>query len=444
MKKYKTAQLKVWKKVKEIRQDIYREIAEAKDTGKLAVCGSTGGMVTLVSGFDAAYLGGEPYGASVAFLYQQNPALYQEIVEASEQAGYPRDLCAYMRNYFGSIIVDKYAFGGPFPKFDFCLQTCMCDTHAKWYQIVSELEGIPLHCIELVVSDWEQSNESEKVKQLKVDYGTQQVLEAIDWMIKTSGREYDDEKFIQGVLNECESGVLFAKVCSMNMNIPAPLDEKSLFSLYVLSTIGRHRSEVVEAYTELLAEVEERVANEIAASPYEECRLLSDSQPPWFNLSIFRVLESYGAVSVGAHYSMGMSGGWEYSEEEDTWVISKTPQEQGLELKTREDAARVLVEWWLLKNSLIKTIRHNGFGRNKRMLDMVDKWHAEGVLIHLNRGCEGLVLGQMEMHHALMQAGIPCVTYEGNHADPREYDELRTLARIESFMETLGHRKIVE
>jgi len=44
----------------------------------------------------------------------------------------------------------------------------------------------------------------------------------------------------------------------------------------------------------------------------------------------------------------------------------------------------------------------------------------------------------------LTAAGVSTLTYEGNMADPREYDEPRTLARIESFMETLGLKRIVE
>jgi len=92
VQKYKSEPLKIWNRCKEIRTNIYRDIAEANDKGKLLVVGSAGDCITLTSGFDAEFLGGEPYGASVAHLYQRDPALYQRIVEASEHAGYPRDL----------------------------------------------------------------------------------------------------------------------------------------------------------------------------------------------------------------------------------------------------------------------------------------------------------------------------------------------------------------
>jgi len=91
-KKYKTAPLKSWKKCKELRTGLYRDIAEAKDKGKLLICGSTGPSITLAMGYDHAFVQGEPYGASVAHIYQRDPDLYQEMVEASEHAGYPRDL----------------------------------------------------------------------------------------------------------------------------------------------------------------------------------------------------------------------------------------------------------------------------------------------------------------------------------------------------------------
>jgi benzoyl-CoA reductase subunit B len=50
----------------------------------------------------------------------------------------------------------------------------------------------------------------------------------------------------------------------------------------------------------------------------------------------------------------------------------------------------------------------------------------------------------MEVRHALIEAGYPVMTYEGNVADPAEFDEARTLGRIAAFMESLGIKKIKE
>ena len=443
-KKYKTSPWKSWDKAKTIRMNIYREIAEAKSQGKVLLGGGAESLIALPTGFDHAMLVGEPYGASIAYLYRENPELYMQIVEAAEHAGYPRDLCSYMRNYLGSLILDKYIFGGPFPKLDFCLQAGFCDTHSKWYQIVSEHEKIPYFSLDLVPFDWEITGESEKVKDLKRNYIVNQIHEAITWMEKITGRVFNDEKFIQGVLNECEATSLWAKVCIANRAIPAPLDEKTILSFYILAVLGRPRQDVVDFYRELLAEVEDRVANQIAACPYERARVITDSQPPWFALDFFRLLESYGVVSVGAHYTFGLSGGWEYDHEEKTWNAARTPKERGIEVKTRDDAARVLADWWLSTGTVCRGVRHSGAGKIQRIMDMVDKWHVDGVILHLNRGCEGTSLGQMDIVSSLLKEKIPTMTFEGNHADPREYDERRTFARITSFMETMGLKQIYE
>ena len=443
-KKYKTAPLQSWRKAKEIRTNIYKEIAEAKSKGKVLLGGGAESLIALPTGFDHAMLVGEPYGASIAYTYRTNPGLFMEIVEATDHAGYPHDLCAYMRNYIGSVLKDKYIFGGPFPKMDFYLQAGFCDTHAKWYQAVSDITGAPYYSLDLVPFDWEIAGESEKSKQLKRDYIVNQIHDAIPWMEKITGKEFNDETFIQGVLNECESTSLWAKVCIANRAVPAPLDEKAMLSLYVLAVIGRPRSDVVQFYKELLAEVEDRVANGIAACAYETVRVITDSQPPWFALDLFRLLESYGVVSVGAHYTLGLSGGWEYDEENKTWNAARTPQERGIEVKTRDDAAKVLADWWLSTGTVCRGVRHSGAGKIQRVMDMADKWKATGAVVHLNRGCEGTALGQMEIVGELMKNGIPTMTYEGNHADPREYDEERTFSRIESFMETLGLKQLYE
>ncbi|EFK08272.1 putative benzoyl-CoA reductase, bzd-type, O subunit [delta proteobacterium NaphS2] len=443
-KKYKTAPLKSWDKAKEIRLNIYKEIAEAKSKGKVLLGGGAESLIALPTGFDYAMLVGEPYGAAISYLAKSDPDEYMKYVEASEHAGYPRDLCAYMRNYIGSILRDKYVFGGPFPKIDFYLQAGFCDTHSKWYQAVSDITGRPYFSLDLVPFDWEIEGESEKTKDLKRKYIVDQIHEAIAWMEKQTGREFNDETFIQGVLNECESTSLWAKVCIANRAIPAPLDEKTMLSLYVLAVIGRPRNDVVEFYRELLDEVEDRVANQIAANPYETARIITDSQPPWFALDLFRLLETYGVVSVGAHYTFGLSGGWEYDEENKTWEAGKTPQEKGVEVKTRDEAANVLADWWLRTGTVCRGVRHSGAGKIQRIMDMVDRWKVDGAIVHLNRGCEGTSLGQMDIVSSLLERGLPTMTYEGNHADPREYDENRTFARIESFMETMGLKQLYE
>ena len=333
-------------------------------------------------------------------------------------------------------------FGGKYPKPTFNLQLHLCDTHGKWYQIMSEIEGVPFNAIDLLPYAWETENESEESKRLKREYLTGQILEVIDWMEKVTGKEYDDEKFINAVNWECESTNLWARCCMLNRSIPAIMDEKMMFSLYIIAVLLRQRKESVDFYKELFDELKDRQERGIAACEEERFRFIHDSQPPWHSLEVFRYFEKFGAVSIGAHYSFGLSGGWAYDAVQDTWLPAKPPREAGVELRTREEAAEWYAEWILAYHTILRSLRWSGRGKNKRVLDIVKKWKADGVIIHLNRGCEGTAVGQMELNYFMADQNIPCMTYEGNLADVREFDMPRTIAKIDTFMETLDLKKL--
>jgi benzoyl-CoA reductase subunit B len=71
------------------------------------------------------------------------------------------------------------------------------------------------------------------------------------------------------------------------------------------------------------------------------------------------------------------------------------------------------------------------------------QWRCDAAIIHLNRGCEGTAQHQMQLKIALQEMGIPVMTFEGNMADEREFDEGRVLRLIELFVtETLGLKKV--
>jgi len=442
MGKYKTEPLKCWDKAKELRQNLYTRLGKARDEGKMIVAGGTESMLALPAGYDMEFLGGEPYGASCAFAGKHDFSVCQGFFEEAEAAGYPRDLCAYMRLGVGSLLANKFLFGGEYPKPTFNLQTHICDTHAKWYQIMSDIEGVPFNMVDYVPYLWETENESEESKKLKRDYMVGQMLDVIDWMEEVTGKEYDDEKFINAVNWESESSSLWAQCCMVNRSIPAVMDEKMMFSLYIIAVLMRQRKEAVDFYTELLDELKDRASRGIAACADEQFRLIHDSQPPWFALDVFRYLEEFGAISIGAHYSFSLSGGWAFDPEQDTWFPAKPPKEVGVELRTREEACEWYAEWILAYHTLLRSLRWSGRGKNKRLLDIVKNWHADGVIIHLNRGCEGTAVGQMELNRFLGDQNIPCMTYEGNLADEREFDLERTIAKINTFMETLDVKKL--
>jgi len=269
-------------------------------------------------------------------------------------------------------------------------------------------------------------------------YVVNQGLESIEWMEKVTGRKYNDALFIQAVKNEMRSTSLWAEICSLNKAVPAPLDEKTMYSLYVLATINKAKRWCADFYQELRDEVAERVKRGIAAVPNERCRVMSDTQPPWAFLKIFRYLEEFGAVSIGSLYTFGLEGIWE-TKPDGTWGARTTPMDQGIDITTREQAMRLYVDWNLSKPQWQHF--YDPRLKTEMMKTIVKEWKVNGVMLHLNRGCEGLSLGIMENRLGLATAGIPVMTYEGNMGDEREFDMVRTQNRVDSFMEALSLKR---
>ena len=430
--KYPTEQLKCWNKAKEIRQSFYERYRDIKDQGGIRWIGGAWSLSAVPAGLgrDVASLTSEPYGASIAF----DKPFSTRCMEAAEKKGFARDLCSYMRNYWGSVILDEYAFGGPFPKPDFIWQDHICCSHAKWYQVVSDLEGgLPFFCVDVAAGPAHEIDDN------KINYLTGQMLDGIEWMEKVTGRTYDDELLYEACVNEFRSTSVWAEISCLNRARPAPLDEKSMYSLYVLGTLAKHQKDVADFYEELRDETADRAARGIAACATERCRLISDTQPPWAFLKVFRYLEEFGAVSVGSLYTFGLIGLFEVKPD-GTWGPKTTPMEAGTDLSSREKVLRAYAEWNLHKPEWQHF--YSPHLKSEMMIRICKEWDVDGVMLHYNRGCEGLTLGIAENRLALIEAGYPVLPFEGNMGDEREFDMARTMSRMDSFMETLSLNRL--
>ena len=431
--KYPTEQLKCWNKAKALREKYYEDFAKAHEKGGLRWAGGAWSFDAIPAGLgdDVYSLTGEPYGATVAF----NDKFALECQEATEAKGFARDLCSYMRNYWGSILINKYAwpqFSEEFPKADFIWQDHICCSHSKWYQIASELEGgIPMFSIDVSVGSYEELTDH------KINYIVRQMHDGIKWLEKVTGRDYDDELLIKAVKNEFRSCHYWSAICELNKTIPAPLDEKSMYSLYVLGTLRKSAQWTADFYEkELYPEVKDRVTRGIAAVGNEKCRIMTDTQPPWAFLRIFRYLEQYGCVSIGSLYTFGLIGLWEVKED-GTWGPKPIPD---IEITNRDEALRALAEWNLSKPEW-QHFYHPKL-KSEMMIRIAREWKLDGVFLHFNRGCEGLSLGIAENRLAIQKAGISTMPFEGNMGDEREFDLERTMKRVDAFMESIEMEKM--
>lgn len=429
MVEYKTEPLKCWGKAKELRNQYYKDFAEAHDKGGLRWGGGSWAPSSIPRAFgdDIHGMTSEPYAASIA----SDKKLSMRCLEAAEKYGFARDVCSYLLNYAGSVILDEFAFGGPFPKHDFIMQTHICCTHAKWYQDVAELEGgVPMTAIDMGAGAYPPFGE---VDEHRIDYIAGQFMDAIDWIERTTKRPFDEARFLEAVWTELRTISLWPKIAELNQARPAPLEEKSMYALYVLATLDKAWKAIPDFYEEVYEEVKDRVDRGIAAVPNETFRVMTDSQPPWGFLGMFRIMEKYGAVSIGSLYTFALEGIWTYDAEQKKIFPRELPDEKP---GNKEEACRLLADWFL-NRPLYQGFYHPDF-KTAMTAAIARQWGVDGIIIHLNRGCEAMSMGVAETRLGLIKEGFKVMTYEGNMGDEREFDLDATVERLNIFLELLS------
>ena len=96
--------------------------------------------------------------------------------------GCARDLCAYLRNYWGSIVLNEYAFGGPWLHADFIFQNHICCSHATWLQTADEIDGgkIPYFCFDVGAGPYD------KIGERQIRYVADQLHDGIAFLEKVT------------------------------------------------------------------------------------------------------------------------------------------------------------------------------------------------------------------------------------------------------------------
>ena len=423
---YPTRPLECWPKMKELRRTLFREYWENQDKGNPLMLGGYGNLSSLPSGVDGRGAGLGIYYARV----MRDRDLLLKCHQTMDEMGYGPEICATLRVNLASMFMgfQMRSPKGKLYKPDFIIEFHICDSQSKSTQIAWEHYQIPYFVLEIPLFP------PERVETGK-DYMVAQMDACIRWMEKVTGKEYDDEKLIKAVYNEWDGRVLWSRVAEFQKATPAPLDQKMFNSFATLMMWGPHQQPVTEVLWELYDETRQRVDEGIAAVSTERCRLLHEGQPPWFHRAFLRYPNLYGASYLGSAYLWGLWGAFR-ADEDGTWTVPLTPRERGTVLRNREDALRSLADLALDHSPIVTS--HMVAPQVAATVKMVKDWHVDGVVLHIDRGCKGQSAANAETRLALREENIPCMVYESNNADPREFSEAQVMDRMDSFLESLG------
>jgi benzoyl-CoA reductase/2-hydroxyglutaryl-CoA dehydratase subunit BcrC/BadD/HgdB len=166
----------------------------------------------------------------------------------------------------------------------------------------------------------------------------------------------------------------------------------------------------VDFYTQLRDELRERVKDGIGTVENERFRLVWDNLPPWYNLKIFEYLNTLGAVVVTEVFSHTWTGS----------LDSENPY---------ESLARKY-----LPNMANSTVQR----RVNIILNLVEDFHVNGVILPTNWGCRMMSIGETIVRDTVYKKlGVQSLILELDSSDPRVAGEAQVKERLATFLETL-------
>ena len=393
-------------RMKEMMSLYYLEAKNAADNNQKVAWITSGGPVELLIAMDVIPIYPENHAAMCGVT-----RMGVELCEISEQMGYSRDICSYARSDIGSAVSGKSPIMGlPKPDFLVCCNN-ICGTVTKWYEVLARLFDVPLVFIDTPFIHDELTRSG-------LDYVTHQIRNAITQMESIVDKKFDMDRFTEVAVLSGEAACLWGDVLGMCKNIPSPLSAFDGFILMAPIVTLRGQQEVLDFYKILKEEIEDRVANGVAAVPGEKYRLLWDNLPIWFKMrDLSEKLIDLQASLVASTYL----NAWAATDLDATEPIS------GL----AEVYATAFVN---------QSIQH----RARLMQNLIEEYSVDGVIFHSNRSCRPYSLGQYDIKEMLTErTGVPGILIEADMNDERTYAEGPVFTRLEAFIETLKPRSEV-
>jgi benzoyl-CoA reductase/2-hydroxyglutaryl-CoA dehydratase subunit BcrC/BadD/HgdB len=393
-------------KMKEIMTHYYIEAKTAAETGKQVAWITSGGPVEPLIAMDVIPVYPENHGAMIGA-----SKMGHDLCAKAEEMGYGRDLCSYARADIACAPIDGGPIGGlPRPDMLVCCNN-ICGTVLKWYEVQARHFGVPLFILDTPFCHTEFAAEARR-------YVRRQIEEYIHFLEQACGRPLDRDRIAEVGRLSIAGQRLWQAVLDTTTHHPAPMSAFDAFFHLALIVTLRGTQTVVDYYTELLAEMQARIAAGIAAVDDERYRLLWDNLPVWFRTKwLSEKFAAHQACLVADTYTSAWCGSLRYLQEDD-FVASMAEGYSRIYLNIGVDAMA------------------------EEVISMIDKYQVDGLVMHSNRSCKPYSLGQYDIQRIVQaRRKLPTLVIEADMVDPRSFAEGQVETRIEAFMEMLRNRR---
>ena len=403
--------LRTAKELNQVVINYYLECHEAKAGGKpVGWMPPMNGMIEIFYAMDLQPVFPENWSPVCAAF-----GLTPKNFEISANMGFSPDLCGYFRNIVGYVNGDIHGEGVPLgglPEPDLLISPFGgCIPSLKiFHAIERRFPAARVFSADLPMVPVEE------IKKHHIDYAVKELHHLVDFLTETTGRKLDLDRLREVVVLSDRACELWDEIMSYRRYIPVPFSAAEIGIMFVMVT--RQGTQIAVDYlTKVRDEVRERAEKKIGVIEDEKLRLFWDNIPIWYNMRLFNYFEKMNGVVVAETYSAAWSLRLDAGNPFETLAVKS--------LKSYPLVSCVSVE-----------------KRKEMVLGACEKYFIDGAILHRNKSCPPITLGQMDIKRALEEKlGVPSLIIDADHMDSRNFSFAQFQTRVDAFMEMLMERK---
>ena len=344
----------------------------------------------------------------------------QPLLDASHEYGYLPDACSYHRLHIGLLHlwdtgqIEKADPEVRIPKPDLVLGNRICTEHPTLGMSMARKAKCPF--VMLDRSAFGCATEDDFRARAKL-LERQMKEEAIPAIEKVTGRPFDYARLSELVARNKRVAEMRNQLLLLMENRPAPMSMFDLGIAIGAFTASAGTEEAEQLYSELVEEINDRVARGEGSVANEKFRIYWDGYTTWALLgTVMRILGPRGGLPIIGRYILGFSGRPELID----------PERPIESLAYSEGRLAGTIPWHA--SALIK--------------ELVKRFSVNGAVMLSFVTCRMWNVGQHDIAEELeREFGIPSLIFECDMVDRAFIDEGRLKTRVEAFLEMIDARR---
>jgi len=379
--------------------------SDAPDRPKIAWCTSVG-PAELLRSFGFLVYFPENHGAVLG-----SSRAAADLIPAANARGYSPDICSYLTSDIGSYLKGQtplmQAFGMQgVPRADVLVfNTNQCRDVQDWFAFYRREWDVPLIGIDT-------PRGIEEITDAHLQALVAQHKALIPTLEEFSGRAFDLERLKEVVASSYRCTLLWKRVLELAAHRPSPI---SFFDCTIHmgpAVVLRGTPQAEEYYPVLIAELEQRIEDGVAAVEGEKTRYYWEGMPVWGKLRdhATHFAEQHACVVASTYCN--------------SWIFEAMGLDDPFEAMARSYTELFIVRGENYKEAYLKR--------------MFDTYAIDGIIYHDAKTCPNNSNCRYGMPQRLTRAtGVPHVTINGDLNDLRLYSEEQARTQFEALGEQI-------